>query len=430
MQTPNTFPISEIIKNDSILDQYVKPLVDTSTPLDTSSSENSENKQLILEKYLKSHYLFKFDIVRHTLYFKSVKDGNGCFVELTESKLEKIKRDIRATYPLLSTFAERYCSPTIRGELAEQYDPFISYFTSMHEKYSASHHGTIDRLLSAFVFNNPDFAHLYFKKWIVAVVAQSILFGKNELCLVLISSQGSGKTTFVKKLIPKALAQYFSGEIIDFKNKDSLMAIASSFIVLFDELSALTRQDSIHVKSFISKSIMNVRLPYERRMGLITRRSSFIGTSNKDNILTDSTGERRIIPIKIESMNLDFIMQIDDDFLGKLYSEAYDLLQNGFTYWMTKEEQHIFQSYAQDFRALSYEEQAVQNSLTESKEHFMTLSEIKEYIVPLFPDCELKKLSAAVIKMFGNRKSKRINNTKYPINGWHLKPKTDGNDFS
>jgi len=65
------------------------------------------------------------------------------------------------------------------------------------------------------------------------------------------------------------------------------------------ELNGLTKSEMSAVKQFLSKTEDIFRVPYGRRSDLYPRRCVFFGTTNDDEFLRDSTGERRFWPVDV-----------------------------------------------------------------------------------------------------------------------------------
>ncbi|MBB6107692.1 Virulence-associated protein E [Mucilaginibacter lappiensis] len=86
------------------------------------------------------------------------------------------------------------------------------------------------------------------------------------------------QTTFSRFLVPERLKKYFVENIS--VDKDSLIALSSNFIGILDELSTLSRFEINALKSVMSKLLVNVRHPYERRTKMTPRRISFFGSTN------------------------------------------------------------------------------------------------------------------------------------------------------
>jgi predicted P-loop ATPase len=208
----------------------------------------------------------------------------------------------------------------------------------------------------------------------------------NKQALVLVHPEhNSGKTTFMRFLCPPALSDYIA-ENINPEQKDSLIALATNFIINLDELKQLSRSDINIVKSWISLDKVNVRLPYESRASVVQRVCSFVGSTNMGEFLQDETGSVRWLCFKIKSINHDYNntitgkkeINIDD-----VWSQAYSLYKSGFQAELTQEEVKLNEERNAQFNQLSAEMEMLPNFIEASdsvKGEFMTSTEIHNYM--------------------------------------------------
>ena len=90
--------------------------------------------------------------------------------------------------------------------------------------------------------------------------------------------------------------------------------------VIWDELAVLSKSDVNTLKSFISKSSANIRLPYARKAEFLERICSFVGSTNRTDFLTDETGSIRWLIFEVYSFDFEYSKEIDMD---KVWAQAY-----------------------------------------------------------------------------------------------------------
>jgi predicted P-loop ATPase len=149
--------------------------------------------------------------------------------------------------------------------------------------------------------------------------------------LILQGGQGVGKTTLLRYLCPEHLRHdhYYEGSIND--DRDTLVSIARSLIIVDDELESLTKREAEKIKSLITSSDKRVRLAYGRAETTLRRRGSFAGSVNRRSFLNDETGSRRFAVISIGGfVDLGALFSIDVD---AVWSQALALKRAGFQYW-------------------------------------------------------------------------------------------------
>ncbi len=109
--------------------------------------------------------------------------------------------------------------------------------------------------------------------------------------------QGEGKSTIVRWL---ALDDDFFSEVTEFEGQKGIESLEGAWICEVSELLAMTKAKDVEaVKSFITRQNDRYRMPFDRRVTDHKRRCIFIGTTNKEQFLTDKTGNRRFYPVRV-----------------------------------------------------------------------------------------------------------------------------------
>ncbi|WP_052595722.1 VapE domain-containing protein [Aureispira sp. CCB-QB1] len=193
-----------------------------------------------------------------------------------------------------------------------------------------------------------------FKKWLVASVANVFVENQctNHHCIILCGGQGTNKTTFFTSLFSSEYV--FTGHI-DLKNKDSMILLTDTFLVVLDEqFSVLSKETEWEaLKSAITMPRIKARWHYAKTSKLAPRVANFCGTANRIEILQDDTGNRRFIPFQLtEPINLNELEKID---IRKMWAQAYQLFKSGFYYLPDSKEKNQIDKYQQGFKKLSNE---------------------------------------------------------------------------
>lgn len=137
------------------------------------------------------------------------------------------------------------------------------------------------------------------RKALTAVVTRAITEKpiKFDNMVILTGKQGIGKST----LLSKMAGEWFTDNIIDFNSKDTLLLLQNCIIAEVPELQGFNKADSNRLKQFLGQKTDKYRAPYERREEEHPRHCVFFGTTNDDEFLRDSTGNRRYWPIQVRS---------------------------------------------------------------------------------------------------------------------------------
>ena len=224
-----------------------------------------------------------------------------------------------------------------------------------------------------------------FTKWFVAMVAcwmkDEVV---NQQVLVLIGRQGIFKTTWLEHLLPPELRAYGCKMANSTQlNKDERLRIAEYGLIALDEIDAMGAKELNVIKSVITASDISERAAYgytkERRMRL----ASFCASGNKQEFLTDITGNRRWLPFLVESIINPFFITLPYE---QIYAQAKWLIDKGFQYWFDLDDIETLEQHNENFRAQENEEQllAVYFDIpAEGKGQFMTTAEISDKLVTM-----------------------------------------------
>jgi putative DNA primase/helicase len=224
-----------------------------------------------------------------------------------------------------------------------------------------------------------NYAETMIKTWLIQCIAaldggaRTPLFNaikKYELVLVFTGSQGLGKTSWFKSLIPYEMKDYFSeGEMLNITEKDSVKRCISNWIVELGEIDSTFGKSEISmIKAFLSKTEDNIRLPYAATHSNFSRRTSFCGTVNELHFLHDTTGNRRFLPIHVTECK--FSHSID---LQQLWAEILHLYLDGAIWWLNAEAKQQLEDTQVSFRSVSVVEEQLfdyfdlENSSTKQK---------------------------------------------------------------
>lgn len=115
---------------------------------------------------------------------------------------------------------------------------------------------------------------------------------------ILIGEQGVGKSTIIDWL---ALNTQYYKEVTTIDGKDGIECLEGGWMCEFSELLAMTRQKDVQsMKAFVTRTADKYRKPYDKYVSTIPRKCIFIGTTNDSEFLTDTTGNRRYLPVEVK----------------------------------------------------------------------------------------------------------------------------------
>lgn len=317
--------------------------------------------------------------------------------------------------------SEKSLDTYLRSDYVTRYNPITHYFKKLPDwngvdyiKQYASYVNTDDDELFAY--------HLM--KWCVRAVRSVLDPNKiNKHCLVLANGeQHAGKSTYINYLIPKELKSYSSENIgLD---KDSRIKLCKSFIINLEELDVLGKHDINSLKSFISQTMVNERLPYASRSESFPRISSFIGSTNLNHFLNDKTGSVRwIVFTVLGKLDFSYSKKGEEFNIDNLWSQAYKLaLDSAFDAELTVEDVRVNEERNKAFQLQTVEDELICTYYTYSEDNndFRTATEIVEELRPLGHTLSNIKIGYALkgYKFKNARSYKRDS-----IHGYLAKPK-------
>ena len=279
----------------------------------------------LTENYLNEKYNIRFNAISLEFELKPKQAKNWSILNENDLYVELNKANIKIGFDKLIAI--------LKSNFVPKYNPIIHYFENIEPWDGIDYISQLSNHLIA--IKNQEQLNLSFKKWLVRALHCSIVpdyFNKHAFIIVH-EKQNSGKTSFCRFLCPKPLEKYYKENLS--KEKDGKIEIAKNFIINLDELESLSKVDVNGLKSIFSMAIVNERLPYEKRNSIIPRISSFIGSTNMSEFLTDETGSVRWLCFEIKDINWSYRESID---INKVWSQVYHLYQTGYDAEMSKDD--------------------------------------------------------------------------------------------
>lgn len=125
----------------------------------------------------------------------------------------------------------------------------------------------------------------------------------DDMPVLIGTKQGEGKSTLVRWL---ALSDEYFSEVNEFEGQRGIESLEGAWICEVSELLAMTKtKEQEAVKSFLTRLNDRYRMPFDKRVTDHPRQCLFIGTTNKEQFLTDKTGNRRFYPVKVNQSGYD-----------------------------------------------------------------------------------------------------------------------------
>ena len=292
---------------------------------------------LAVEQFLVENYLFRRNILNGKTEFATQKDGiqTSDYRPLTQEALNSIilraKRLEIAEGNPKSDIVEY-----IHSEEVPSFNPIEEFLNTLPAWDGQNHVAELFCRLPGVSSEQLSFLSVWLRSTVAHWLQMDTLHG-NECVPTLIGSQGCGKTTFLRRLLPHHLRQYYLDHL-NLSNKfDKEMALTNNLLVNLDELDAIRPSQHAALKQTLSKSKVNGRPIFGCAQEDRPRFASFVATTNNPHPLTDATGSRRYICIQIPQGQ--YIDNVGDINYEQLYAQVlYELREQKAPYWFNNEE--------------------------------------------------------------------------------------------
>ena len=311
--------------------------------------------------FLTSRYRFRFNVLTEETEVANIANN------IPDTHLRYTKVDERWMNSLSMEAIEtgidcwdRDIQRFVRSRRISEYHPFTAYFEQLPEWDGTDRVSALARRVS----DNPVWVN-GFHRWMLGLSAQWMQFRPdtnnanrannansanntssinraNSVAPLLVSSrQGLGKSTFCRLLMPDALKAYYT-ESYDLSSPASAEAkLAAYGLINLDEFDKLSASKMPLLKNLMQASALNIRKAYKRSASALPRIASFIGTSNREDLLVDRTGSRRFLCVSLEHA-IDCVTPVEHE---QLYAQLKAELLSGERSWFNKEEEQAIQQH-------------------------------------------------------------------------------------
>ena len=304
---------------------------------------------LIIELYLQENYLFRRNQLNGKVEFLTKKADSeaGDYRPLTQEALNSIILKVMKEGILEKGDPKKLILLYVKSEEVPLFNPIGEYLNGLPLWDGHNYVADLFSRLPGISTEQTAFMAIWLRSAVAHWLQMDTLHG-NEVVPVLIGSQGSGKTTFLRRLLPQHLRQYYLDHL-NLSNKfDKEMALTNNLLVNLDELEAIRPSQHATLKQTLSKNKVNGRPIYGCAQEDRLRFASFVASTNNHHPLTDATGSRRYICLKMtRGQFIDNTGEINYD---QLYAQViYELRELNVPYWFSNDEVTRLQELNMDF---------------------------------------------------------------------------------
>lgn len=314
----------------------------------TSAKMEAGEAQRAMIRRLEQRYVFRYNIIMgYTEYRRNItgysewspvtdRVVNGMLLEMQAADIPVWRRDIK-------NFVE---SSRIRD-----YDIVDEYLSHCNGKWDGHDH--IRELARTVPTDNPQWPD-WFHTWYLGMVAQwkhlNNRFG-NAIVPLLVSRQGYHKSDFCRQLLPPELRSWGYTDSLSMNEERSvLMSMTQMLLICLDEFNQISpRKQEGFLKNVIQLPAVKVKRPYGKHIEELPRLASFIATTNQADVLTDPSGSRRFVGIRITG-DIDTSHRPN---YPQLFAQALYELAEGERYWFDAEETVVIMEHNRSFQLRS-----------------------------------------------------------------------------
>lgn len=296
----------------------------------------SKTKKLTesVDFFLKSHYDFRYNVLTEETEFRLLKWANKGFQPVNQRVLNTICLEAHEAGIVCW---DRDLSRCIYSTRIAEYHPFRLYLDELPEWDG------IDRVFAlARRVSEKTLWEKGFRIWMLGMIAQWMgVMGDhaNSVAPLLVSTeQGYFKSTFCKSLLPPMLRRYYMDKVDLTSQGNVERRLVEMGLLNLDEFDKFSPVKMPLLKNLMQMASLSLCKAYQKNYRSLPRIASFIGTSNRKDLLTDPTGSRRFICVEVER-------PIDCGAIEheQLYAQLKAAILSGQRYWFTKEEEQELQ---------------------------------------------------------------------------------------
>jgi hypothetical protein len=315
------------------------------------SVDTSDGPIDALETWLRQNYQLR----RNTITRKIEDSG----IDVEEEDLNSIF--IAAKKAFGKEVSSEVLHKLIFSRFIPEFNPFLEFFKLYEDRQTV---GCISAIFNTIETDTgmagsdffPEYAVHFGRKWLVGLV--SAMHGKHSHLMLVLSGnkQGTGKTEFWNRLLPAELQKYYAESKLD-RGKDDEILMTQKLLILDDEMGSKDDKEIAAFKRLTSKHVFSLRAPYGKHNIDLQRLAVMCGTTQENEILSDPTGNRRLIPINVISINHQAYNSVDKI---DLLMEAYRLFRDGFDWQLTADDVAILNQNTRYFEKPSAEYDLIQ----------------------------------------------------------------------
>jgi len=402
MNTPKVEVVKELAREKNIDENEALDIVNEifeRNDMDIRHEGGAENMIINCSNFILKRFNIRKNLISRKYEWNGIpmydKEFNTVFLECRMTFDDK-----SITFDIVNRIIQSVAIP--------EYNPFFEYIEANKHRIST---GNIQKLCDS-VKSNTSLKDRFIRKWMIGIVA--CIYGNPvRSVLALTGGQNTGKTEWFRRLLPSALQPYYAESNLD-RGKDDELLMCEKLIVMDDEMGGKSKQDEKKFKELTSKNYFSLRAAYGRYNEDYKRLAILCGTSNDHQLINDSTGNTRILPIEVVSIDHALYNSIDKD---DLFMELHRAYTSGEVFNLVETELSILNEVGRSFESIPFERELILKffEIPYNRGEWLTATEIKDIIETYSKQriLSMKKLGSELKQTFGNPMFKDRSNKYY-----------------
>ena len=330
--------LNKVMKKLASSNVVISPTVkSSSTSLSMQKKPETEQVQQKLEQYLLSRYHFRFNVLTEQTECCKKDADTPIYKVISQRTLNSLCLEARARH---INCWDKDVSRFVNSEQMPDYHPLLSYMNTLPEWDGKDRVTPLAQRIST-----KDFWVNSFHRWMLGVTAQ--WSGRMDRCanavapMLVSSEQGRCKSTFCELLMPDSLKDYYTDSFELTGQAGCEQKLAFFGLINLDEYDRLSPQKLPLLKNLMQMKKLDFRKSHRSSYSHLPRMASFIGTSNREDLLVDRTGSRRFLCVSLKHA-IDCTTSVEHK---QLYAQLKTELLSGERSWFNKEEEQTIQQH-------------------------------------------------------------------------------------
>lgn len=291
--------------------------------------------QHLLRQYITQRYLFRRNVITGSVEYVERNRYITSWRPLNEFAINSICMAVQdAGIEAWKVDVERY----INSDRIADWDPIRDWLSQLPRWDGRDR---VSELAECIITPSKEWKQ-DFAVWMRSMVNQWIgrggMYG-SSMVLLLIGGQGTGKSTFCKRLMPNQLMAYYNDRIDFTSKREAERALMRFGLICMDEFDQITPSQQTYMKHVLQKSDVKWRKMYQDDIEQRKRYATFCGTTNSYLPLNDPSGSRRYLCTEV-LRPIDMSYEIDYE---QFYSQILQEVSEGKQCYFTAEDERRIQ---------------------------------------------------------------------------------------